>query len=498
MKYFKKGNILKSFYDITRQGTVFKNYNETAYQYTNLHVVDDILSTGFVHASEIYFLNDTDEYKIGYKALYKKMHGKTISEDYLKNEFGFFSISFTEKKDDIPQYMIYSGEIGVSIGYDFGFEKWGSFYYFNSDYNIEMLKPMIACGKSGKDDIFGFFISVPKYVEYCDKTRATKVINAIYDNFIKESKEINEQLYESQTAYVIPCFIKNKDFISEKEVRITVVACEDKIDSFNKESFGYRKENVLKTKIEFLKSKNKWLKPYISVFYADGNKNIGWPIKEIWVGPGKDQNRAFESLKMRLEYGKLVMFPLPLTEFMARLIVYYKYMTDFLNESYRINIDFDKFIRSVFSKYNNKTEIDEVIQYVRTELQEFQGINLYEVIESKKVKILIGQEIDEKYYKDRRIKEPKQINDYNIDAFSKAEKIYEKIKQAYLEVLKEQAEEIEKRKILGVIKKTKVKIQIKEDVKQKEAQQLFEEYERNHYFSSVGIVLHKSGRSLAH
>lgn len=502
MKYFQKCTILKSFYDSTADDNqYFRNYNETAYQYTNLHVVDDVLTTGFIHASEINFLNDTNEYKIGYKELYEKMHGEAISDVTFKNEYCFFSISFTEKKDDIPQYMIYSGEIGVSIGYDFGFEEWGKFCNYIDDYDIEMLVPTIACQKTEEEGLINFCISVPKNVEYCNSGMAKEIIEKIYDVFQNKSQSDLDSI--SEEKYVIPCFIKNEDFKSEKEVRITVIACEDMLNNPEGKSFGYRHKNVSTTKIEFLKSKNKWLKPYISVFYADGNKNIGWPIKEIWVGPGKDQNRAFESLKMRLEYGELVLFPLPLTEYIARLIVYYKDMTDFLNESYGINIDFDKFIRAVFSKYNNKTEIGEVIQYVRTELQKFRGINLYsKVAENKQVRILIGQEIDEKYYEDRLISKPKKPKDYNSGAFSDAVKIFEKIKLTYLKILKEKIEEIERNKILNVIKKPSekdgIKIEIKDDVKEKKAQQLLDEYENDHYFSSIGIILHKSKRSLAH
>ena len=515
MKYFQKCTILKSFYDSTADDNqYFRNYNATAYQYTNLHVVDDVLTTGLIHASEINFLNDTDEYKIGYKALYEKMHKEAISDVTFKNEYCFFSISFTEKKDDIPQYMIYSGEIGVSIGYDFGFEEWGKFCNYIDDYDIEMLVPTIACQKTEEEGLINFCISVPKNVEYCNSDRAKEIIEKIYDVFQKKSQSDLDSI--SEEKYVIPCFIKNEDFKSEKEVRITVIACEDMLNNPEGKSFGYRHKNVSTTKIEFLKSKNKWLKPYISVFYADGNKNIGWPIKEIWVGPGKDQNRAFESLKMRLEYGELVLFPLPLTEYIARLIVYYKDMIDYFDKSYRVDIGFEEFIKSVFSKEYNKTEkgaviqskdynkieIGEVIQYVRTKLQKFQGINLYsKVAKDKKARILIGQEIDENYYKDRLISKPKKPKDYNSGAFSDAVKIFEKIKRAYLKILKENIEEIERNKILNVIKKPPkkngIKIEIKDDVKKKKAQQLLDEYENYHYFSSIGIILHKSKRSLA-
>lgn len=467
---------------------------------TNLHVVDDVLTTGFIHASEIYFLNDTDEYKIGYKALYEKMHGEAISDVSFRNEYGFFSISFTKKRDDIPQYMIYSGEIGVSMGYDFGFEKWGKFFNYSDDYDIEMSLPTIACQKSSEEGLINFYISVPKNVEYCNSKRAKEIIEKIYNVYQNKSKSDLDSVLEEK--YVIPCFIKNEDFKSEKEVRITVVACEDMLNNSEGNNLRCRHKNISTTKIEFLKSKNKWLKPYISVFYADGNKNIGWPIKEIWVGPGKDQNRAFESLKMRVEYGEINSFPLPLTEYLVRLIVYYKDMNDYLNESYRVNIDFYEFIRSIFSEFNKKNQIGDVIKYVRTKLKEFGGVKLYHYKGKKRVKKLIDQKIDDKYYEDRYISKPEKIIDYNIDAFSDAEKLYEKIEQEYLKVLVEKIEEIERNKILNVIKKPSeeegIKIEIKDDVKEKKAQQLLDEYENNHYFSSIGIILHKSKRSLAH
>ena len=57
MKYFTIKN-KRSLAEFCYSCDTFENYKEEAYQYTKLHAIDDILKSGCLIATDVYFLND--------------------------------------------------------------------------------------------------------------------------------------------------------------------------------------------------------------------------------------------------------------------------------------------------------------------------------------------------------------------------------------------------------------------------------------------------------
>lgn len=480
MKYISLRN-KRSLAEFCYSCGTFENYQEEAYQYTKLHAIDDILKSGCLIATDVYFLNDNEEYKFAFKDL-KKFYPE-IEEDYR-----FFSVSFTEKKDDVPQYMIYAGEIGVSIAYDFSFEAWGKWMdpdkMDQSDSNIPIFKPSLSCYTTG-GKFFSFIVQYPKKITYLAEESRAKKVGAMVKKLKKAAARGD---IAAQAYHYLPCFIKNNDFISEQEVRFAVAASET-----SKEN-----KKTDHTKIEYYKANNNILRPYVSLFYSDSRQNIGMPIKAIWVGPGRNQDRAFESVMMRIEADDIKVFPLPLTEYIVRLLEYYEEMTKYIKKKFpEATISFLDFKKSIFGEEKEKDKIRDMTKY---------GLHK----ENKDQEIILSDEHGKKYClwnEDHDIKDedrewdfqPDFINVDNSDSEWKAKQIFSDTENVFKERL---AEGIEK----GLIQKIKENIldDVKYDIKIKkeyiiaQVEDIIKEYKNIHYFSSKGISVYKSRKGLAH
>lgn len=481
MKYFSFKN-KRSLAEFCYSCDTFENYKEEAYQYTKLHAIDDILKSGCLIATDVYFLNDNEEYKFAFKDL-KKFYPE-IEEDYR-----FFSVSFTEKKDDVPQYMIYAGEIGVSIAYDFSFEAWGKWMnpdkMDQSDSNIPIFKPSLSCYTTG-GKIFKFIVQYPKKITYLEKQDREKKVGEMVEKLKKAAARGD---IAAQAYHYLPCFIKNKDFISEQEVRFAVAASETS------------KEKTDHTKIEYYKANNNILRPYVSLIYSDGRRNIGVPIKAIWVGPGRNQDRAFESVTMRIEADDIKVFPLPLTEYIVRLMEYYEEMTKYINKKFpEANISFLDFKKSIFGEEKGKDEIRNMTKYDLHKENNPQGpISLSDKHDKKYC--LWNEEHDIKNDNSECDFQPDFINVDNSDSEWKAYQIFSDIENVFKECL---VEGIGK----GLIQKIKenilddvnddIQIKIKKDYIISQAEDIIKEYRNIHFFSSKGISVYKSSKGIAH
>ena len=482
MKYISLRN-KRSLAEFCYSCGTFENYQEEAYQYTKLHAIDDILKSGCLIATDVYFLNDNEEYKFAFKDL-KKFYPE-IEEDYR-----FFSVSFTKKKDDVPQYMIYAGEIGVSIAYDFSFEAWGKWMdpdkMDQSDSNIPIFKPSLSCYTTG-GKIFSFIVQYPKKITYLAEESREKIVGEMVKK-LQEGAARGD--IAAQAQYYLPCFIKNKAFESEKEVRFAVEASET----------SKEKIKIDHTKTEYYKANNNILRPYVSLFYSDSRQNIGMPIKAIWVGPGRNQDRAFESVIMRIEADDIKVFPLPLTEYIVRLMEYYEEMTNYINQKFpEAIISFLDFKKSIFGEEKGKDRIRDMTEYVLHKVRKEQEKTIMLSNKHGKKYCLWNEKQDVKDENSEWDFQPDFINVDNSDSEWKAKQIFLDIENAFKESL---AEGIEK----GLIQKIKEdilddvenEIKIKKDYIISQIEDIIKEYRNIHYFSSKGISVYKSRKGLAH
>ncbi len=458
-------------------------YCRSAYQYSTLHVLDSILEFGKLHATSVEFLNDTGEYHFVADQLPDGDDGK---------DYKFFSISFTTKKDDVPQYMIYAGEIGIGIEYDFSeqiipFDSENGkhpFYDCCLTYEIINRKQVTRIADGLKK------CKRPVTICYYKEKSVMKLVKSFFNNIntALKDRERNklEKWQEAQLQRYYACFFKNSAFHSEEEVRIAFgVAGSGKVEDTMPE---------IMPRIQFLKHPNKLLRPYMQIFYcifdkANNKKQVGWPIKSIWIGPGRDQLRAFTSVKMRLEAGKVIIFPLPLHIFMERLVNFIAEALDFFNELAKkegltkTNLFDNKLgtLTNIFYFNSDKFPLKEIKPHRKTESVWMweQRPECFEYKDKEGNTVVIPFTEDGKW---------RCLGLNNDDVRKEAEHIIVFIKNVLYKALESKIDEL----LNGIVVKEK---------KSSFIDNIFmrwrKEFESSYYFSSWGISVYKSRKKLS-
>lgn len=265
------------------------------YYYTSTDTMRYILKQGDIYATNIRYMNDSQEYLNGLEELYKlaqeeeavvkkwieeKGYNKGLfdkiqnafSEDNLKEnrqKMEYYSISFCKKNDLLSQWAIYARESGVSIKMNFETEEyrfltesveenhkseWKLFpkdvYYFTRD------------SMKGKDS--------DQYIQ-----TAKQLLNELYLKGTKDSAEWKKERWR-----YISTLVKRYDFYQEEESRLVF---DPNAPQFPP-CIQYR-------------SDKKVLKPYLDV-ECEG----GWPVWEIMVGPGFNQQIVYNSIEHFLQH----------------------------------------------------------------------------------------------------------------------------------------------------------------------------------------------------
>lgn len=476
---FLNWDILGPFYDDIgkindNKGQILETHNGCAFQYTKLHVLDNILQDGYLHCTSVDFLNDTGEYDFAFNPL-------KLTEKELK-KYEYFSMSFTLKEDDIPQYLIYAGEIGLGIEYDFTFDfergesEKGIKTEFDNDFQL-------ACYLNNGEEEFnlGANVKKPIKIRYEDKKDIATVMRGVNDELKIILKKANDNENDNRTLLeresFFACFFKDKAFESEQEVRIALGA------------FKINDEIPL---IEFKKTQNRILCPFIKLFYRincnSNDRRVGWPIKSIWVGPGRDQERAFKSVKMRLETGEVMVFPLPLHIFLERLVNFVYKAIWFFKENLDLNneLDSDAFLKKVFGEAflkfellkNGYWQLHEDIVSFQTDGNIIDFTKKIGNSDSKVYKCL-GLDYDARVDADRIINEVRYklidaLTDFITDKYAKNEYNEMVVKGS-------QHNNVEFSRLWG----------------KGRAVSLIEEFERFNYFSSYGIAVYSSRQRLS-
>lgn len=267
------------------------------YYYTSTDTMRYILGSGDIYATNIRYMNDSEEYTNGLNEIKLLMRNnarvqtwidkrkrRDVNIDDMKKIFTnenlkrnrenreFYSISFCEKNDLLSQWAIYAKEAGVSIQMDF---KEGKKYNFLTQ----------SC--NGDEEKKARWSLKPEAVHYFTKKsmekRAYNVeADAILDQLYgEENVDLAEDINDRwQYASV---YVKRYDFYQEAERRIVFQP----------------KRSVETPKIMYRQDKNV-LKPYLDIECENG-----WPIQEIMVGPGFNQNVVYDSVVHFLNNAKV-------------------------------------------------------------------------------------------------------------------------------------------------------------------------------------------------
>lgn len=290
------------------------------YHYTSTKVLNSILSNGAFRASNLFYLNDKIEYKMGIEVLKKIFEKDVLLQNYIadisdlngREWAGIYSISFSNKEDELQQWITYARESGVCIELnpDIIWEKGEegerrlqlgikggehSYLYYNSTCFLKL-----AYEK-------GAFLSAEKLPQLdADRIRHAfaKAILQFNEDDAKDSildEELIQYEWEQNPKLaqnflkLLSAYYKEERFRGEGEIRAAFLPAQ-------------KDDNKVRSKIEYFEQANGILRPYMDVFfmhnYCDAEcYKVECPIKSITVGPGGGQDSVFNSVVHRLEYG---------------------------------------------------------------------------------------------------------------------------------------------------------------------------------------------------
>lgn len=304
------------------------------YYYTTTDTLRFILEKGDIYATNIRYMNDSEEYINGVTELWqlannqnlvekwlKRRENSNLTQEKIKNIFTqdklkknmenmeFYSISFCQKNDLLSQWAIYARESGVSIKMRFN----------KQSYSFSTESTEIKSGKREKER--AQWKCIPQKVYYfthgtmaeCQKeyeNRAFDILNQLYPQSTKDSEEGMDERWRYISTYV-----KRYDFYQEAESRLVFQPG----------------KTVYPPKIQYRCDK-KVLKPYLDI-ECEG----GWPIWEIMIGPGFNQEVVYNSVVHFLEHSVVKNGVASSLDYIQRVKEYFKPFANELekNELYK-------------------------------------------------------------------------------------------------------------------------------------------------------------------
>lgn len=254
------------------------------YYYTTTETMSFILKKGDIFATNISYLNDSEEYINGLKELRELLCGNTAgkyakssqehlpgAEAYrkaLKEAHDIYSISFSQEKDLLSQWYMYAKESGVRLKMNIA-----------DDDELEVK----VYGKEEEKEPNLHLQSRCKKVHYYTRVGMEE------DEYARESQEIlkgiqqyvKEKSMDDLDTYISAIwsgyapYIKNYEFRQEREVRLV---------------FRGQSPDGKKPLVQYRNAKGVLI-PYLDIYLESG-----WPVTEIMVGPGRNQHNVYTSI----------------------------------------------------------------------------------------------------------------------------------------------------------------------------------------------------------
>lgn len=257
----------KETWHYTSSTTVLKIFEEYIKNVSNNQGKVCYVDSCNMLASNIRFMNDTQEYKDGccfYSKLLQKEDFKNIKDVDCSDSI--YLISFCGDGDLLSQWKWYAGESGIAICFEFD--------------NI-MTSTFVGTEQKLYDRL-----NRPVDVQYTDENKTEwtkKIISPGDEETFKESPHFIK-------SAVIP-FCKDIGFEEENESRLVLF-----LDSINKFNISYNqtKSGIKPALNVVMKLKEKEFKSMLlKENPRENNKNI---ISKLTVGPGQNQNLVFNAL----------------------------------------------------------------------------------------------------------------------------------------------------------------------------------------------------------
>lgn len=267
------------------------------YYYTTVDTMRYILKDANIFATDLNYMNDSEEYINGLCELREVINSnygdgrkQYITEDMLnaarEEPSEIYSISFSTQRDLLSQWSMYAKESGVSLKMDFSSSHEYLAYPFGEKNEERKTISQILYPK----EVYYFTKHAMDIRQYRKVER--KIIEDIEKHYgdvcVKDMEANALTIWQETTPYV-----KRYEFNAEGEYRL----------AFNARNFATR------FRIDYRNDKNV-LKPYLDVKCAGG-----WPIKEIIVGPGFNQQAVYDSIIHFVQHAQLEIAKLNKREF---------------------------------------------------------------------------------------------------------------------------------------------------------------------------------------
>ena len=223
----------------------------TITHYTSTKVLNGLLDKATFWASNIFYQNDSEEYKTGLRALQDKLKKDNTFEELGKikpSNSNIYTISFSRKKDELQQWITYAKEGGVCIEFDKELIK-EFVVYCGGDENYcvplrQVLRPEIYDDEQGTSKIENlrekFNISVANE-QFADE----------YDG--QEDFWIKEEFKDRKLVFLqlLASYFKNSSFHGEEEVRASFTQVEFN-DAFSEVKYDRKDNGMIRPYMEIL------------------------------------------------------------------------------------------------------------------------------------------------------------------------------------------------------------------------------------------------------
>lgn len=242
------------------------------YYYTKVETMRHILTGANIFATNLKYMNDSEEYANGLKELAYIINEKCLKEvisaemlrTALSDEITSYSISFSQARDLLSQWSMYAGESGVSLRLNFNGQEAFRGYSAETGERVPLsdgsAKAVFYCTRDVMEQAV-YEEAVGKIWEEIQKNTDTVTEKDIGVNCPK--------IWRRMTPYV-----KRAEFQAEEEYRLVFEQSQWKVPF----------------RIDYRNSDNV-LKPYLDVECAGG-----WPVSEIVIGPGFNQEVVYDSV----------------------------------------------------------------------------------------------------------------------------------------------------------------------------------------------------------
>lgn len=307
------------------------------YYYTTAETMRYILTKGDIYATHISYLNDSEEYINGLRELrgllqssnrrynpYKEAADRHLNKkayaDAVKNVPQLYSISFSKEQDLLSQWYMYSKESGIRLKMLMPEDDELSFEVKQKTDRKREIKGRLR-------DVH-YFTRIGMEAKSYEKGRK-EVFQAV-------NKHVGEQgIGDDIEGNIIKIwkdmapYIKNYEFRQEKEVRLIFQA---DLNETTPDLIEYRNSNGV-------------LIPYLDIFRTEG-----WPVTEIMVGPGRNQERVYNSICHFVEHSDL---KIPQVEQNSNMLVFLEDMSRYQIKTGKI----EKFRTTIENSMQNQTII---------------------------------------------------------------------------------------------------------------------------------------------